>query len=145
MPVYLPLKRVATFTGIGGNFKMVWVATLHRNQWQPCTGIRNDISIVDTLELSLLFFSEETLHKLPKSYKEKDPSSTNDPLQDALVTKTLLIKIIERFYELPTTLQVIYVSLLGDKVEFKPFFGELLSNVVYGILKRRPVFDRQFV
>jgi hypothetical protein len=31
---------VATFTGIGGNFKMVWVATLHRNQWQPCTGIR---------------------------------------------------------------------------------------------------------
>ena len=43
MPVYLPLKRVATFTGIGGNFKMVWVATLHRNQWQPCTGIRTYI------------------------------------------------------------------------------------------------------
>ncbi len=85
----------------------------------------HDISIVDTLELSLLLFSEETLHKLPKSYKEKDPSSTNDPLQDAIVTKTLLIKIIERFYELPNTLQVIYVSLLGDKVEFKPFFGLL--------------------
>lgn len=85
----------------------------------------HDISIVDTLELSLLLFSEETLHKLPKSYKEKGPSSTNDPLQDALVTKTLLIKIIERFYELPNTLQVIYVSLLGDKVEFKPFFGLL--------------------
>ncbi len=85
----------------------------------------HDISIVDTLELSLLFFSEETLHKLPKPYKDDDPSSTNDPLQDALITKKLLIKVIERFYELPSTLQVIYVSLLGDKVEFKPFFGLL--------------------
>ena len=50
-----------------------------------------------------------------------------------------------------------YVSLLGMFHHFSlkkrlhnpyPFYGaqiELLSNVVYGILKRRPVFDRQFV
>jgi len=37
---YLPLLGVATFTGIGGNFKMVWVATLLWNQWQPWSGIR---------------------------------------------------------------------------------------------------------
>jgi hypothetical protein len=37
---YLRLLGVATFTGIGGNFKMVWVATLLWNQWQPWSGIR---------------------------------------------------------------------------------------------------------
>ena len=83
----------------------------------------SELDIVDTLELSLLFFSEETLHGLPKPYKNKDPNSLNDPLQDALITKKLLIKIIDRFYELPEALQEIYFSLLADKVEFKPFFS----------------------
>ena len=37
----MPLQGVATFTGMGGRFQTVWVATFHRNRWQPWTGIHN--------------------------------------------------------------------------------------------------------
>jgi hypothetical protein len=33
------LQGVATFTGMGGSFQTEWVATFHRNRWQPSTGI----------------------------------------------------------------------------------------------------------
>ena len=33
----------------------------------------------------------------------------------------------------------------NKKIKLTVINTELLSNVVYGILKRRPVFDRQFV
>ena len=36
-------------------------------------------------------------------------------------------------------------GLLNLAEELGNISRELLSNVVYGILKRRPVFDRQFV
>lgn len=88
-----------------------------------------DLGIIDTLELSLLFFSEKTLHKLPKSYKDDDPNGVNDPLKDALITKTLLFKIIERFQQLPDTLQSIYGSLLSFTDDFQPFFNLINPSV----------------
>jgi hypothetical protein len=33
---------VAGFTGMGGSFRMEWVAGFERNQWQAWTGIRNE-------------------------------------------------------------------------------------------------------
>jgi len=81
-----------------------------------------DLQIIDTLELSLLFFSEKTIHKLPKSYKESDKHRTNDPLKDAIITRKLLFGVITRFFKLPVEIQSIYYSLLGDQEKFKPFF-----------------------
>ncbi|MCU7800623.1 MAG: hypothetical protein KZQ70_10870, partial [gamma proteobacterium symbiont of Lucinoma myriamae] len=83
----------------------------------------HDMGIIDTLELSLLFFSENTLHKLPKSYKDNDPNGVSDPLQDALITRELLDKIIERFQQLPESLQSLYFSLLAPTSSFQPFFN----------------------
>lgn len=86
MPVYLPLKRVATFTGIGGNFKMVWVATLHRNQWQPCTGIRSDYLPSETLwSAPLLCWKNETRINAYLDWREfnnlkTERLSRNEPL-----------------------------------------------------------------
>ncbi len=87
------------------------------------------LKIIDTLELSLLFFSENTLHKLPKTYKENDPNKTNDPLHDALLTIDLLKQIIERFYQLSPSLQRIYFSLLCQTNQFKPFFKWLNPDI----------------
>jgi len=88
-----------------------------------------DMGIIDTLELSLLLFSENTLHKLPKSYKDNDPNGVNDPLKDALITKQLLFKIIKRFEQLPDTLQSIYCSLLSFTADFQPFFNLINLSV----------------
>jgi len=43
---------VAGFTGIGGSFRMEWVAGFERNQWQAWTGIPIDIEIQLSLPLS---------------------------------------------------------------------------------------------
>jgi len=59
---------VATFTGIGGNFKMVWVATLLWNQWQPWSGIRR--KFLQSVESQLtLFYANQ------KEYGKQDESS----------------------------------------------------------------------
>ncbi len=89
----------------------------------------HDMGIIDTLELSLLFFSENTLHKLPKSYKDNDPSGVSDPLKDALITRELLDKVIERFQQLPESLQSLYFSLLAPTSSFQPFFNLINPSV----------------
>jgi ATP-dependent DNA helicase RecQ len=88
-----------------------------------------NLGIIDTLELSLLFFSENTLHKLPKSYKDKDTNRVNDPLKDAILTKELLLKIIERFHLLSITLQTVYFSLLSSTSTFQPFFNLINTSI----------------
>ncbi|MCU7940651.1 MAG: RecQ family ATP-dependent DNA helicase [gamma proteobacterium symbiont of Bathyaustriella thionipta] len=90
----------------------------------------HNLGIIDTLELSLLFFSENTLHKLPKSYKDNDPNGVNNPLEDALISKTLLLKIIDRFQQLPESLQSLYFSLLAPTSSFHPFFNLINPSVV---------------
>jgi hypothetical protein len=39
-PDFHPHQGVAGFTGIGGSFRMEWVAALPWNQWQAWSGIR---------------------------------------------------------------------------------------------------------
>jgi hypothetical protein len=39
-PDFHPHQGVAGFTGIGGSFRMEWVAALPWNQWQDWSGIR---------------------------------------------------------------------------------------------------------
>jgi len=86
----------------------------------------NKLLIIDTLELSLLFFSENTIHKLSKSYKDSDRKQISDPLKDALITKDLLLKLIDRYNSLSEEIQIIYYSLLSQDIRFKPFF-ELIN------------------
>lgn len=81
-----------------------------------------DLEIIDTLELSLLFFNEKTLHKLPKAYKADDPHQISDPLKDAIITRELLIKLVQRFSELNDDLKIIYYTLLCKTKRFKSFF-----------------------
>ena len=50
------ISGVATFTGMGGSFQTEWVATFHRNRWQPWTGI-----------LTLLDVWAEIMEQTPKS------------------------------------------------------------------------------
>ena len=107
----------------GHNLRMFDIEYLSQSALNPLT---KDLGIIDTLELSLLFFSENTLHKLPKSYKGTDSKKGNDPLKDAEITKELLNKIINRFLQLPQILQTLYFSLLSLTIQFKPFF-ELIS------------------
>ncbi len=76
---------------------------------------------LDTLPISLLLFSEKTFHNLPKEYKDED-NFFNDPLKDALLTKELLKRCVERFNSLEPSLQLIFYSLLKEQKEFKNFF-----------------------
>lgn len=88
-----------------------------------------NLVIIDTLELSLLFFNEKTLHKLPKAYKDDDPQQISDPLKDALITRELLIKLVQRFAELSDDLKIIYYTLLGKTKQFKAFFRLIESDL----------------
>jgi hypothetical protein len=47
---FSPPQGVAGFTGIGGSFRMEWVAALPWNQWQVWSGIRTKSPVVMLLE-----------------------------------------------------------------------------------------------
>ncbi len=79
------------------------------------------LPIIDTLPLSLLLFSEKTFHNLPKEYKSED-NFKNDPLKDALLTKDLLQKCIERFSSLDFDRQRVLYTLLNRESKFLNFF-----------------------
>lgn len=79
---------------------------------------------IDTLYLSALLFSEKPYHHLVKNYKLVDDSyEANNPVQDARLSKELLIDEINRFESLDETLKNIYYTLLKDRQRFSAFFG----------------------
>jgi ATP-dependent DNA helicase RecQ len=84
--------------------------------------------VIDTLPLSLLFFSEKTHHALPKNYKDED-NFANDPLKDCELTRKLLERLILRWIELPRPLQRILYSLLHRQERFEGFFEYLSLQV----------------
>ncbi|WDP89332.1 MAG: RecQ family ATP-dependent DNA helicase [Desulfobacter sp.] len=88
-----------------------------------------DLEVIDTLDLSLLFFNEKTLHKLPKAYKADDPERISDPLEDAKITRELLFKLVKRFSELSDELKIIYHTLLCKTNRFKAFFRLIESDL----------------
>lgn len=80
-----------------------------------------DYKIIDTLPLSLLLFSEKTVHSLPKNYKNEDDFD-NNPVEDSKITSILFDKLLERFIDLPKDTQNIFYSLLYDNIYFSGFF-----------------------
>lgn len=80
-----------------------------------------DYKIIDTLPLSLLLFSEKTVHSLPKNYKNED-NFDNNPVEDSKITSILFDKLLERFIDLPKDTQNIFYSLLYDNIYFSGFF-----------------------
>ena len=88
------------------------------------TSLYNEVkkyTIIDTLPLSLLLFSEKTLHSLSKDYKSED-NFENNPLKDSLLTKELFEKIEDRFNTLEEYTKTIFYTLLKDNKYFTGFF-----------------------
>jgi len=79
---------------------------------------------VDTLSLSTLFFSEKTVHKLPKAYKSEDDFK-NNPLKDAQLTRELYRKVREKFLSLARELQTIFYTLTEGERKFGGFYATL--------------------
>ena len=77
--------------------------------------------IIDTLPLSLLLFSEKSIHALPKNYKNEDDFK-NNPVEDSKITARLLSKLEDRFCKLKKEIQNIFYSLLKDNQYFSTFF-----------------------
>lgn len=78
---------------------------------------------IDTLYLSALLFSEKPYHKLVKSYKLIDAGyEASNPLQDARLSKELLIDEINCFEGLDGQLRNIYYTLLKERPKFYAFF-----------------------
>ncbi|MEB3336654.1 MAG: RecQ family ATP-dependent DNA helicase, partial [Leptolyngbyaceae bacterium] len=87
------------------------------------------LAIIDTLELSVLAFPLASSHRLQKDYKLSD-FATNDPLEDACATRSLLEQILQALIQQPTSLRQLYVWLLtcgnemGDRA-YQLFFDDL--------------------
>ena len=86
-------------------------------------------SIIDTLELSIIAFPLARSHKLSKDYKLSE-YATNNPLEDALATRSLLEGIIEALKTKPAKLLDMYAYLFGC--------GEDLASQAY-----RQFFDTE--
>ena len=92
-----------------------------------------DCYIIDTLPLSLLLFSEKTVHSLPKNYKSEDDFK-NNPVEDSKITLKLLMKLEEKFLSLDKNTQNIFYSLLKDQVYFRGFFRYIENKVALSYL-----------
>ncbi len=105
------------------------------------TSLYKDIknrNIIDTLPLSLLLFSEKTVHSLPKNYKSEDDFQ-NNPVEDSKITSKLLKKLEKRFVSLDKNTQNIFYSLLKDEIYFSAFFKYLkdISFISLGYVELR--------
>ena len=87
-----------------------------------------DFEIIDTLPLSLLLFSEKTIHSLPKNYKSEDDFD-NNPVEDSKITSILFNKLLERFSDLSQETKNIFYSLLHDNIYFSAFFEYINSDI----------------
>lgn len=81
-----------------------------------------DKFIIDTLYLSMLLFPCKKTHKLNKPYKTT-LNIQNNPLGDALQTKTLFELLDEKFDSLDPNLKQIFVNLLCEDEHFKRYFS----------------------
>ncbi len=81
-------------------------------------------SIIDTLYLSVLFFPKKPYHHLVKDYLLVG-TEINNPLADALLTKSLLEDLLIAYQKLSRPLRIIYYSLLKDVAGFDGFFKHI--------------------
>jgi len=95
--------------------------------------------IIDTLPLSLLLFSEKTIHALPKNYKT-EYDFKNNPVEDCKLTAELFIKIEKRFLALETMTQAIFYTLLRDEKYFSGFFDYMVEHHTFSYLNDKALY-----
>ena len=96
--------------------------------------------IIDTLPLSLLLFSEKSIHALPKDYKQEDDFK-NDPILDCKLTSNLLHKIEDRFMQLSDEMKSILFSLLKYEKYFNAFFDYMKQRYSIKELNQKELFE----
>lgn len=96
--------------------------------------------VIDTLPLSLLLFNEKSIHSLPKNYKNEDDFQ-NNPVEDAKLTKELLIKIEYAFTKLTPLRQNIFYTLLKNTQLFSGFFLYLEQKISLRQWSEKELFD----
>jgi ATP-dependent DNA helicase RecQ len=96
--------------------------------------------MIDTLPLSLLLFSEKSIHALPKNYKQEDDFK-NDPVEDSKLTAELLLRLERRFLELDKTLCNIFYSLLKDQKHFHGFFAYMAEKYQFEVLGEKALYS----
>ena len=82
---------------------------------------KENLVFIDTLYLSPLLFPKRNYHRLIKDYILQS-DELNNPLCDAINSKTVFHDEIEAFMQLSPKLKRIFCSLLYDKPEFQGFF-----------------------
>lgn len=87
----------------------------------------NSETVIDTLLLSTLVFSERPYHKLVKDDKLVT-TTINNPVNDSINTRILFYDILEQFNKLDEDLKDIYFHLLNDIRGFKGFFNYIKYN-----------------
>ncbi|MBP51913.1 MAG: hypothetical protein CMI27_02085 [Opitutae bacterium] len=87
------------------------------------------LPLLDTLELSGLLLPWKQNHKLNKSYKENGLEPVNDPLEDAKLTRRLLIEAIQTYQQLPAEYQSWIYTLLQESAKFNAFFTFLNHQI----------------
>ena len=102
--------------------------------------ILDNYTIIDTLPLSLLLFSEKSVHSLPKNYKSEDDFK-NNPLEDAKITAKLFEKLLERFRLLPKSMRDIFYSLLKESSYFQGFFLYVKELIDIDYLQENQLFE----
>lgn len=80
-----------------------------------------NITIIDTLFLSMLLYPNKKTHKLDKPYKT-ELNIENQPLGDAEQTKELFNLLNRKFDALPPNLKNLYSALLSENQYFSAFF-----------------------
>src|SRR5690554_3578341 len=87
----------------------------------------NSETVIDTLLLSTLVFSERPYHKLVKDDKLVT-TTINNAVNDSINTRILFYDILEQFNKLDEDLKDIYFHLLNDIRGFKGFFNYIKYN-----------------
>ncbi len=83
--------------------------------------VKNGYMFIDTLFLSPLLYPQKIYHNLLKDEKLQ-PEELNNPVNDSIKTKELLLLEVNQFNQLASPLQQIFFHLLGARKEFKAFF-----------------------
>jgi len=104
--ILLQLQRQG-LTVIGHNFRRFDFPYLI--EWLPEL---SSLTVLDTLELSVILYPLAESHRLQKNYKPSQYTG-NNPLEDALATRLLLYQLLEKLSTIEPTLAKSYIWLLS--------------------------------
>lgn len=95
---------------------------IHHDAKYLFTGTTTEKTLVDTLYVSPLLFPERPYHNLVKDDKLQC-DQPNNPLNDCMKAKTLLLDEIERWQSMTEKKQILFASLLRGQPEFEGFLN----------------------